>query len=90
MQTWAPIYQLCILCAQLPAWYVVTGLIYHSKINIDLAAVFTNTTAVDAYHWCGRPEATYLLERLLDLAAHEMNMDPAELRFKTLFRLSMV
>ena len=37
---------------------------------------------MDAYRGAGRPEATYLLERLLDLAAHEMNMDPAELRFK--------
>jgi carbon-monoxide dehydrogenase large subunit len=52
------------------------------KINVDVTAVFTNTTPVDAYRGAGRPEATYLLERLMDLAALEMNIDPAELRLK--------
>ena len=47
-----------------------------------MSAVFTNTTPVDAYRGAGRPEATYLLERLVDTAAHELNLDPAELRFK--------
>ena len=61
---------------------LLQGLYTTPKINIDLTAVFTNTTPVDAYRGAGRPEATYLLERLVDLAAHEMNMDPAELRFK--------
>ena len=45
-------------------------------------AVFTNTTAVDAYRGAGRPEATYLLERLMDTAALEMGRDPAELRLQ--------
>ena len=49
-------------------------------IHISLNAVFTNTTAVDAYRGAGRPEATYLIERLMDTAAAEMNIDPAELR----------
>ena len=49
---------------------------------MDVTAVFTNTTPVDAYRGAGRPEATYVLERLLDTAALEMKMDPAELRFK--------
>ncbi len=61
---------------------LMQGLYTTPKINIDVTAVFTNTTAVDAYRGAGRPEATYLLERLLDLAAHEMNVDPATLRFK--------
>ena len=61
---------------------LLQGLYTTPKINVDVTAVFTNTTAVDAYRGAGRPEATYLLERLIDLAAHEMNMDPAELRFK--------
>ena len=52
------------------------------KINVDVTAVFTHTTPVDAYRGAGRPEATYLLERLIDLAALEMNVDPVELRFK--------
>ncbi len=61
---------------------LMQGLYKTPKINVDVTAVFTNTTPVDAYRGAGRPEATYLLERLVDLAAHEMNMDPAELRFK--------
>jgi carbon-monoxide dehydrogenase large subunit len=61
---------------------LMQGLYTTPKINVDVTAVFTNTTAVDAYRGAGRPEATYLLERLIDLAAHEMNMDPADLRFK--------
>ncbi|MDQ4139693.1 MAG: xanthine dehydrogenase family protein molybdopterin-binding subunit [Bacteroidota bacterium] len=61
---------------------LMQGLYTTPKINIDVTAVFTNTTPVDAYRGAGRPEATYLLERLLDLAAHEMEMDPAELRMR--------
>jgi carbon-monoxide dehydrogenase large subunit len=61
---------------------LLQGLYTTPKINIDVTAVFTNTTVVDAYRGAGRPEATYLIERLMDLAAHEMEVDPAELRFK--------
>ena len=49
-------------------------------IHVSVNAVFTNTTAVDAYRGAGRPEATYLIERLMDTAAAELNIDPAELR----------
>ena len=51
-------------------------------INIDITAVFTHTNCVDAYRGAGRPEMTYLLEHLLDTAALEMKIDPAELRFR--------
>lgn len=61
---------------------LLQGLYTTPKINVDVTSVFTNTTPVDAYRGAGRPEATYILERLLDLAALEMNVDPAELRFK--------
>jgi carbon-monoxide dehydrogenase large subunit len=61
---------------------LLQGLYTTPKINVDVTAVFTNTTAVDAYRGAGRPEATYLLERLMDTAALEMKMDPAELRLK--------
>ena len=61
---------------------LMQGLYTTPKINIDVTAVFTHTTVVDAYRGAGRPEATYLLERLIDLAALEMNVDPVELRFK--------
>ena len=43
-------------------------------------AVHTNTVPVDAYRGAGRPEATYMIERLMETAAREMGMDPAELR----------
>lgn len=61
---------------------LLQGLYTTPKIHIDLVGVFTHTTAVDAYRGAGRPEATYLLERLMDKAALEMGIDPAELRFK--------
>lgn len=51
-------------------------------INIDVTAVFTNTNCVDAYRGAGRPEMTYILEHLMDTAALQMKIDPAELRFK--------
>jgi carbon-monoxide dehydrogenase large subunit len=61
---------------------LLQGLYTTPAIHIDLTAVFTNTTPVDALRGAGRPEATYLLERLMDNAAREMKIDPAELRFK--------
>ena len=61
---------------------LLQGLYTTPAIHLDLDAVFTHTTAVDAYRGAGRPEATYLLERLIDTAALEMGADPAELRLK--------
>jgi carbon-monoxide dehydrogenase large subunit len=61
---------------------LMQGLYTTPAIHVDVTAVFTNTTPVDALRGAGRPEATYLLERLIDQAAHELGMDPAELRFK--------
>jgi len=51
-------------------------------IHLNVTAPFTHTVPVDAYRGAGRPEATYLLERMLSKAAMEMNMDQAEIRFK--------
>ncbi len=42
----------------------------------------TNTVPVDAYRGAGRPEASYVVERLVDIAAHDLKMDPIELRRK--------
>ena len=50
------------------------------KIWCEISAVFTNTAPVDAYRGAGRPEATFLLERIVETAAHEMGIDPAEIR----------
>jgi carbon-monoxide dehydrogenase large subunit len=49
-------------------------------IYCDVQAVFTNTVPVDAYRGAGRPEATYLLERLVETAARELKIGPAEIR----------
>src|SRR5271156_4073917 len=49
-------------------------------IYVETRAVFTHTVPIDAYRGAGRPEATFLLERIVDLAADELGMDPAELR----------
>ena len=46
--------------------------------------VFTNTTPTDAYRGAGRPEATYAIERTMDQLAHELGMDPVELRRKNM------
>jgi len=55
-------------------------------IYVEVKAVFTNTVPVDAYRGAGRPEATYLLERLVDAAARQVGMDRIELRRKNLIR----
>jgi len=49
-------------------------------IHCAVEAVYTNTTPVDAYRGAGRPEATYLLETIVETAARETGRDPAELR----------
>lgn len=49
-------------------------------IYVEVDSVFTNTAPVDAYRGAGRPEATYLVERIVEKAAAEMGLDPAELR----------
>src|SRR5829696_3336495 len=49
-------------------------------IRTTLVEVFTNKSPTDAYRGAGRPEATYFLERAMDMLARELKMDPAELR----------
>lgn len=48
--------------------------------------VFTNTTPVDAYRGAGKPEANYLIERLIDIAAHQLGIDAVRLRRKNIVR----
>lgn len=55
-------------------------------IHANVKAVYTNTTPVDAYRGAGRPEATYLLERMMEVAAREQGLDPIELRRKNFIR----
>jgi carbon-monoxide dehydrogenase large subunit len=49
-------------------------------IHCQTVGVYTNTGMVDAYRGAGRPEATYAVERAMDLVARELNMDPVEVR----------
>ncbi|WP_075216862.1 xanthine dehydrogenase family protein molybdopterin-binding subunit [Mongoliimonas terrestris] len=55
-------------------------------IFTNVKAVYTNTTPVDAYRGAGRPEATFIVERLVETAARQLGMDPAELRRKNFIR----
>ncbi len=50
------------------------------NIYCDVQAVYTNTVPVDAYRGAGRPEACYLIERMMEKAAGELGVDPADLR----------
>jgi aerobic carbon-monoxide dehydrogenase large subunit len=52
------------------------------NIHEDVYGVFTNTTPTDAYRGAGRPEAIFMVERLVDLVAAKLKMDPAEIRKK--------
>ncbi len=56
------------------------------KIVATVTSVFTNTSPVDAYRGAGRPEATYTVERIVETAARELGIDPAELRRKNFIR----
>ncbi len=51
-------------------------------IYAEVMGVYTNTTPVDAYRGAGRPEASYLLERVMETAARQLKVDPGELRRK--------
>jgi len=64
-----------ILYATLLAGQYKTPAIY-----AEVKAVFTNTAPVDAYRGAGRPEATYVVERIVEQAAREMKMDPVAIR----------
>jgi carbon-monoxide dehydrogenase large subunit len=59
---------------------VISGLYRIPAIHIDFHCAFTNTVPVDAIRGAGKPEALFLLERLVDLAAHETGRTPADLR----------
>ena len=63
---------------------LLQGVYTTPAVHVNVTAAFTNTTPVDAVRGAGRPEATYLIERLVDQAAHEMGVDPADLRRQNL------
>jgi carbon-monoxide dehydrogenase large subunit len=63
---------------------LLSGLYKMPGIWGEMWGTLTNTVPVDAYRGAGRPEASYLLERIVDLAAQELDMDPIEFRRKNL------
>jgi len=85
----------CKIIADLGAYYqlltpliptltalMVSGCYKIPAVRVEITGVFTNKMATDAYRGAGRPEATYLIERALDLVAAELKKDPAEVRRK--------
>jgi len=66
--------------------WVSTSVYDIQTIDFKLQAVLTNTTPVGAYRGAGRPEAIYIIERLMDAAARKLGLDPAELRRRNLIR----
>jgi carbon-monoxide dehydrogenase large subunit len=53
-------------------------------LQVDIRSVYTNKTPIAAYRGAGRPEAIFLIERIMDLAARELRIDPAEIRRRNL------
>jgi aerobic carbon-monoxide dehydrogenase large subunit len=74
-----------------PTWLhgtLLAGQYATPAVYTNVKAVFTNTVPVDAYRGAGRPEATYIVERLMSKAAQEMGMDQTELRRKNFIQPS--
>jgi aerobic carbon-monoxide dehydrogenase large subunit len=68
-----------------------TGGVYDIPlIAFQARGVFTNTTPVDAYRGAGKPEANYLIERCIDIAAIELGMDALQLRRKNIFAVFLI
>jgi carbon-monoxide dehydrogenase large subunit len=61
---------------------MMPGLYNFRNIQAEVIGVFTNCVPTDAYRGAGRPEATHGIERMVDILAAELKMDPAEIRFK--------
>jgi carbon-monoxide dehydrogenase large subunit len=58
----------------------LAGVYTTPAIHVDVTGVFTNTNSVRPYRGNGRPEAAYVIERMIDIAADELGLDPIELR----------
>jgi carbon-monoxide dehydrogenase large subunit len=63
-----------------PTYVMSQGVYAIPKLGFDAAVALTNTTPVGAFRGAGRPEATAYLERMMDLAADELGLDPVEIR----------
>ncbi|MDQ2726319.1 MAG: xanthine dehydrogenase family protein molybdopterin-binding subunit [Actinomycetota bacterium] len=65
---------------------MASGVYKIPKISFDVAVALTNTTTMGAYRGAGRPEAAAFVERIMDMAADELGMDPVELRLRNLIQ----
>jgi carbon-monoxide dehydrogenase large subunit len=61
---------------------VLTGCYRIGAVKMEIIGVYTNKMATDAYRGAGRPEATYLIERLMDVVANELGIDRVDIRLK--------
>jgi carbon-monoxide dehydrogenase large subunit len=68
------------------AVFMLSGVYRIPAIHANIKGVLTNTVPVDAYRGAGRPEAIYLVERIVDLAARELGIAPDELRRRNFVR----
>jgi carbon-monoxide dehydrogenase large subunit len=64
----------------LPGCYKLRG------VDIEVRGIHTNKMATDAYRGAGRPEATFTIERIMDIVAAELQLDPAELRLRNFIK----
>ncbi len=65
---------------------VMGGCYALQAVDFQVRGVMTNTAPTDAYRGAGRPEAAYIIERLVDQAAHQLGVDPVELRARNFIR----
>jgi carbon-monoxide dehydrogenase large subunit len=80
LSTWGPSVPTYLYAPMLSGQYQIPA------IYAEVKGVFTNTLPVDAYRGAGRPEANYVVERLMDLAAAKLGVDRVELRRKNFIR----
>ncbi len=66
--------------------WVSTSIYDIKTIDFTLQAVLTNTAPTGAYRGAGRPEAIYIIERLMDAAARKLKLDPTEIRRRNMIR----
>lgn len=78
ISTFAPLIPTALYITLLSGLYKIKG------VYGEMWGTITNTVPVDAYRGAGRPEASYLLERIVDLAANELGLDPVEIRRRNL------
>jgi len=73
--------ELSMICARM-----LTGPYKIENVSLDVLGVYTNKVPLMAYRGAGRPEATFFIERMMDMVSDELGIDPVELRLRNLIR----